>query len=140
MNSKVEFTFTAQSLTSDRQRLDYVPLNIMDTTTAYCFSFYTPVNVVYDDGSPGEGLYYTYNIAREGDNDDLGNLARVAFTCEKGGVGYYLTMQSPVLTPGQTYDFTAIYRDGIFARTQFPRVVIEVLPDADLTRKCTIYY
>ena len=140
MSSKVVFEYSAPSLLSNRQRLDYVPLSITDNTTAYCFSYYTPTSVVYDDGATGDGIFYTYNVARQGAGDDLGNLARVAFTCDQGGVGFYLTMPSPVFEVGKLYEFTAIYRDGIFARTQFPRVTVEVAPGAELTRKFTIYY
>lgn len=142
MTSKVEFYYIQADFLKHVQDQNMVALNAADQTVSSYKSYYTPVNVVYDcDGVIGKGHFNAFRMVRDNlPNSDVMNLGTRLFTCDSGKVAWGFDLTTTLLQPGTIYESFAIYREGLFARTQFPRVTVEVLPDADLTRKFTIYY
>ena len=111
---------------------------IVFTAVTTILSFGTPL--IASDGSNGGTLsLYEYIRLINNSKEKIVD-AEYSMVTPEGSLRFCLILPDTVFKVGDKYQTYAIYRDGIYASSQFPTIDVEVLSDPQATRKITITY
>lgn len=136
-----KFYYTRAAVVDQMQRQNMVALSSTDTTSEYSLFTSVPIEVFFqcEDIKISGNLHLFYDLRKVDENTTL-SVATYSLLTETGNAVWIFALDGMLFEKDKLYESFAIYKRGVFASSDFPRITARVLDDADETREYTIYF
>lgn len=136
-----KFYYTKAAVMDHMQRQNMVALSSTDTTSEYSLFTNVPIELLFQCGGIkiAGNLHLFYDLRKVDEKTTL-SVVTYSLLTETGNAVWIFALDGMLFEKDKLYESFAIYKRGVFASSDFPRITARVLDDADETREYTIYF